>query len=183
MKNRILGLSGKKRSGKDTFYQILNSMLMAPKVGVRRYAFADAVKEHAQRYFNFPQNPTDDEKERLRFVLQGIGQMMREEVDKDYWVNVVLRQIEKDREEFNSRDVSHIAVITDVRYWNEAESISELGKVVRLVRTDFEDSSDTHPSEVELDTYEFTDFVYNRGTKLDYINEIRKWVRVWISKG
>lgn len=179
MKNRILGLSGKKRSGKDTFYQILNSMVMAPKVGVRRYAFADEVKVYAQRYFGFPTNPTDEQKEAQRFVLQGIGQMMREEVNKDYWVNVVLNQIKSEREEFNSRGVSHIAVITDLRYLNEAEAISELGEVVRLVRPDFEDSSDTHPSEVELDSYSFSQVVVNSGGKMDYINNIRGWVKKW----
>lgn len=179
MKNRILGISGKKRSGKDTFYQVLNSMLMAPKVGVRRYAFADEVKVYAQRYFHFPQNPTDEEKEEFRFVLQGIGQMLREEVNKDYWVNVVLERIEAEREEFNFRGVSHIAVITDVRYTNEADVISGLGEVVRLVRPDFEDSSDTHASEVELDNYDFNQVIVNSGNKMDYINNIKTWVSKW----
>jgi len=50
-------------------------------------------------------------------------------------------------------------VVTDVRFLNEAETITREmgGRLVRIIRPDLEDDGDTHPSEVELEQIE-TDF-------------------------
>lgn len=167
----ILGISGKKQSGKDLAYQIINSELIGKKA-TRRYAFADEVKRLSSKYFGY----TEPEKEKYRFVLQGVGQMFRDEVDRLFWVNRVVQQIKIDVEEFSSRGVELVAVITDVRYRNEAEEIiAQGGKLLRIERPLLTTNPvDTHPSEIDLDEYHFTNIVVNDKDKKHYIRKIRE---------
>lgn len=166
----IIGLSGKKKSGKDFAYQIINSEMMSrTNTATRRYAFADEVKRVAAEYFGYKEKDKDD----LRFVLQGVGQMMREEVDKNYWVKQTIEKIHRDTEEFTNRGVELISVITDVRYRNEADMITALdGQLIRIERP-INPDTDNHPSEVDLDDYEFKHVIVNDKDKADYIRKVK----------
>lgn len=178
MNHHLIGISGKKRSGKDTFYQVFNAHVMAPKVATRRYAFADAVKRFAAEYFGYEES----RKEEQRFILQGVGHMLREEVSENFWVDITYNQILKDREEFQDRGVSLVSVVTDVRYPNEVESIeSRGGHLVRIVRPGYEDS-DTHPSETSLDNTHFNDVIQNNGDIKEYVETVRRWTDAWKRK-
>lgn len=175
MKHYLIGISGKKRSGKDTFYQVFNTHVMAPKVAVRRYAFADAVKTFATKYFGYEES----KKEEQRFILQGVGHMLREEVSENFWVDITYNQILKDREDFTSRGVVLVSVVTDVRYPNEVDSILERnGHIVRIIREDYEEP-DPHPSETSLDNTQFDDVVLNNGDLLKYVDTVWRWTEKW----
>lgn len=175
---KLIGVSGKKRSGKDFFYQIVNARFMAPKIAMRRYAFADAVKSFAAEYFGYPEKAVAEEKEKNRFILQGIGQMMREEVSRDFWVERTFNDIKRDSETFLESGINFIAVITDVRYFNEAENLRDIGGHLVRIRRD-ETVVDTHPSEISLDDYEFDSYVDNYGDKREFITNIDGWVKQW----
>lgn len=164
----IIGISGKKSSGKDTAYLLISRELPA-----FRFAFADAVKDYAARYFNVDRDAVGDAKEKTRFILQGVGEMFRNEVSKTYWIDRVFSEIEA------LDDDGYLYVITDVRYKNEVDSILERGgKVFRVVRTTANIEEDHHPSETELTDADFSqeNIIYNDGGLEDFQIHIQEWL-------
>lgn len=167
----IIGISGKKRSGKDSFYSIIKKLLDG-KHTVKRYAFADKVKEYAVNHFGIPLK--DVKLEENRKLLQSIGQLFREEVSKDYWVTQVFSEIHKSR----LKNPGEISVITDIRYVNEAEHVLNLDNSI-LIRVINKNSAtfDSHQSENDLDYFNFDFTISNNGTIEDYEKEVQAWVR------
>lgn len=158
----LLGISGKKRSGKDTSYELIKDILSEKGYTVKRYHFARVVKEFSKKYFGI--DPNHPNKEEVRFIWQGVGQLLRDEVNRDYW-------IDKEYNQYLEDALSHknlIGIITDVRYQNEAEFfVNRKFPLVRIVRPDFI-SYDSHPSEVELDTFKFN-YMINNTNDIDYL--------------
>lgn len=154
----VIGISGKKRSGKDTAYEIARKHLNSLDIVTGHVAFADRVKWYADKYFGITK---DDDKESIRFILQGIGQMLREEINKLYWVNIV------DEEIAASKNID-VMFITDLRYRNEVTYVNSLaqGHVIRVVNPRTE-TPDAHASEMELDDYDFPLVIENSGTLED----------------
>jgi hypothetical protein len=172
----IIGVSGKKRSGKDTFYEIIKNELKN-KQTVKRYAFADRVKICAKKYFGI--NQSDIKLEQNRFILQGIGQMLRQEINPNYWINIVIREMMESR----SKNPDEISVITDLRYINEVEEILSLGNsvVVRIERN--QDNYDNHISETDLNNYPFDFYIKNNEDVDSYRREVLSWIKLnlpWI---
>jgi len=167
----IIGVSGKKRSGKDTFFTLTHKLLHG-KYSVKRYAFADNVKKFAIRYLNVP--ATEIKNENYRFMLQGIGQMLREEVSKDFWVNSLFADINKSR----SLNPSEISIITDVRYQNEADSIlSKDNSILIKVENQNTFSIDYHQSENDLNDFNFDFVIKNEGSVSEYEEKIELWLK------
>jgi hypothetical protein len=139
---RIIGLSGKIGSGKDTAGKILGNF------GYWRVAFADAVREEASKAFpelidEIWEKPTA---RRIRILLQWWGTEYRRHVDPDYWV----KRLE---ETITSADPEDKFVITDLRFPNEAEMVKRLGgEVWKIVGREAENPGvDNHLSErIEL---------------------------------
>ena len=161
----LIGVTGKKRAGKDTFAKGLLER------GFQRFAFADPLKEAAlaldplipfeadERYLadEFGWDP----RERLSAVVARLGWERAKEIrevrrtlqrfgvgiralDEDFWVRPLRAALET---------AEAPLVVTDVRFPNEAEEIHRLGgMLLRIVRPDLE-STDTHPSETALDGY------------------------------
>jgi dephospho-CoA kinase len=168
----IVAVSGKKRSGKDTFYQLVKEYVEhGTNIRVVRFAFADAVKKYAESYFAVSRY-TD--KEEYRFILQGIGQMMREEVRKSYWIDITSRGIEEEFTKYGKDNV--IAIITDVRYLNEMEWALENADISLRIERAEAPSDDSHPSEVELDKFDFGHKIINNGDMCQYREVVSKWV-------
>lgn len=163
----VIGISGKKRSGKDTFYSIFKEKVTSAK----RFAFADKVKEFAVHHFNIPYMEVNSEEN--RFLLQGIGQMFREEVDELFWCRQVFSEIQKSRK----NNPGEIAVITDVRYRNEADFILEQDNsfLIRIVNTKTE-LFDPHISENDLNEYTFDFVIENNGSIMDYESRVEEWI-------
>lgn len=182
----FVGLSGKKQTGKDTTLSFLENVLH----DVQNTSFAWPLKEYvAVRILGIPRElafGTNEQKETpthimwdsmfreiredyrelgmkdprcgpmtVREVLQVVGTDWYRRVYPDVWVDFPFRQ------EWNSK----IVVITDCRFPNEVEAIKQHGGVIlRLERdTGLEDS---HPSEKELDNYQF-DHVYSNNGSLE----------------
>lgn len=171
----IIGVSGKKRSGKDTFYEILKDKLEIKKykyVTVKKYAFADEVKKYAIDFFNVPEN--EIKLERNRFILQGIGELFRSKVNQNYWVNNLFESIYKSRE----KNPNEMSVITDVRHLNEVELILDqpYSLLVRIKNINTDKDDDKHRSEMELNDYPFDSYIENNGSLDDYRRSIEKWI-------
>ena len=169
----IIALSGKKRSGKDSFYSIVSEYVsvVRPDIPVIKFSFAGCVKEYAKTYFNVDVSEEED-KEKIRFVLQGIGQMMREEVDKNYWVRKVSDEIKECDRKYNE----YVGIITDTRYKNEAKWAQERANHLIRIINPRSPVNDSHPSEVELDDFPFKEFIYNNGTLQEYQKAVIEWI-------
>jgi len=135
---RIVGITGFKRSGKDTLAGILRE-----RAGFVRVAFADALKEEVRAFLGISGYDLERDKERWRPVLQYHGCAMREK-DSDYWINRIAYKI--------AWLVPARVVITDVRFRNEAAWIRKHGgEIVRVVRDGAIDAEPSwHVSEREV---------------------------------
>lgn len=158
---RLIGLSAKKRHGKDT----LGALLVA-HYGYQRIAFADALyAEVAVRYgisVEALQDPATKESplEALggrspRVVLQDTGMQRRSE-DEEYWVRQVHAVVN------DNTKPARRWVITDVRLPNEAAFVERHGILVRVERPGYPDSGDRHVSEMALDDWPFRYRIANR---------------------
>ncbi|MGZ0151862.1 deoxynucleotide monophosphate kinase family protein [Kribbella sp. WER1] len=175
----LIGLIGKKQSGKDTFARAL------AKYDVHRFAFADPLRE---ALLGFDPNIVINQDEygwfldenwclpygapftlrlshlvsamgwdgaknlrEVRRAMQNFGVGIRE-LDPDFWLNITATKVYQARFA-EGKDV----VITDVRFENEAEWVKEAGGIlVRITRPGLV-SDDTHESETALDNHN-TDF-------------------------
>jgi hypothetical protein len=177
----IIGISGRKYSGKDTLgeYLIQNH-------GYTRLAFADALKEATKCIFGFTDEQVYGNKKEdidpfwnisAREVLQHLGtnvfrNNMKEllpNVGTDLWIYVLKRKILQKLEE----DPSAKFVITDVRFPNEIEFIKSMnGITIKLKRDSEKNQFYNHESEMLIDNL-VTDFEFdNNKTKEDLFNQV-----------
>lgn len=162
---RIIGLIGKKRSGKDTFGgELVNA------AGFTRVAFADPLRQAALALDPFVGRPAlpgelapqrdvrlsevigtigwekaKDFVPEVRRTLEAFGTDSIRALDDSFWVRMAVEKIQ---------ETNGPVVVTDVRFPNEADKIRELGGlVVRIIRTGQEDAPGTHQCETALDNY------------------------------
>ncbi len=161
MSKTIILISGKARSGKDTFAGFLP--------GYCKYAFADKLKDIAAEL------GWDEIKDaKGRKLLQDLGTIARE-YDPNIWCDILIDTLHYD-------GCPHRIAITDCRYPNEMEAMKQWADdfnynwiTVRLERpetnTDITEESKQHHSETALDDYEFDHVIYNTFpyTELKYI--------------
>jgi hypothetical protein len=185
MASLIIGVSGRKRSGKDTF-----ASRLVDAHGFTRIAFADPLKAVALRINPLIQVDTDEaghvfgagavlirpaqfrlaaivadagweaakSVREVRRLLQNLGVAMREEVHMDVWVEAALERAER---------IDGPVVITDVRFPNEMQGIFNAGgTVVRIERPGLP-TDDLHVSETAMDGYQVPYTVVNDGTVAD----------------
>ena len=169
----IIGISGKARSGKDTFAEMLaaelNGVSYPPYVMM---AFANELKLRCQAAFDLTwEQLWGEDKEKIdkryvranvtttgsvdnptpiywtgREIMQDYGAFYRS-IDNEFWVKNLFK-VADDKEYTN-------IIITDVRYINEADYILDNGgHVIRIERAGKDDVHNMqHPSEIELDGY------------------------------
>ena len=155
----LIGLIGKKRSGKDTFASTLIEELNYTKI-----AYADPLREAALAlnpivntepgYFGpvryaaaleeFGYEGAKDKFPEFRAILQRLGTESIRALDDGFWLRIATARISA---------TTGPVVVTDVRFPNEADRIHELGgRLVRIIRLSTEEA-DEHPSEKALDGY------------------------------
>lgn len=140
----IIGVTGRKRSGKDTIGKYL-----VENHGFTRVAFADSLKEACKIIFGFSDEQVygDELKEVIdeywnhspREILQKVGtELFRDQLPRvcgnigdDIWIRSVERQINNLRKQGHQR-----FVITDVRFENELNFIKKQknGYVWKVIR-------------------------------------------------
>lgn len=177
---KLVGILGKKRSGKDTV-----SDFLVKEHGYHQYAFAGPLKEAVKEMFLMTENQVNgDEKEVFderwnitpRKLMQIIGTELfhydihkytePEEFDmgREVWVNR-FKIWYKDNEDKN-------VVVSDVRFEHEANKIRELGgEVWKVVRPNLE-SSDAHASESEMESIVPDHLINNDSTIEDLYKKV-----------
>ena len=183
----IVGISGKARSGKDTFAEMLAVELnKQAHPSFVLMAFARELKNKCQEAFELTYEQLWGEDKEVpdkryrkpittltgtgelptvywtaREIMQDLGAFYRS-IDGEFWIKNLFRVAE-------SKRYDNI-IVTDVRYINEADYILNKGGFVLRVERDNKDDVHNmqHPSEVELDNYNRFDFrVDNNGTLED----------------
>lgn len=161
----IIGISGKKGSGKDTFATFLEDKLVTKyNLKVVHKAFADNLKKccailSGQFDWVFYDQDNKDKKAGLlnitnRELMQKFGDLTRQ-LDPDIWIKLALN--------LDFKSEPDILIITDVRYKNEAKAIKDRGGILIRIKSN-RSVEDCHISETDLDNY--TDF------DLEIINNI-----------
>lgn len=162
----IIGLGHKARHGKDSAARILIEHYPAL---VRRYGFADDLYAVAR--------VTKGMTAKDPVLLQTLGVEYRDR-DLNTWIRSLYWKL--------ATDQPRIAVITDVRFRNEAKFIRDQGGLlIRISRLDgdgkpFVDQSRPadHPSETDLDAYPWDTTIVNRDRQMlafrqDVIDRVR----------
>lgn len=163
---QIIGISGRKQSGKSTCAKYIADIINKNNQICKIYSFADSLKQDIcinilglteQQCYG-----TDDDKNTLtdtywnnqqltaRELMQFIGTDVLRKMQPEVWVNATMNTIKK--------DAVDIAIIADCRFPNEVSKIIEnTGIVIRLTRDLF--YSD-HISEIslDLDRYDWINF-------------------------
>lgn len=159
----IIGISGKKGSGKSTVGRYLEE-----QGGFLKISFADPLKKICADLFGIPISVLNGSEElkntpieiadgtRLipRKVMQDVGARMRE-IWPECWVAAWKAQVRATWMQ-GCRPI----VVDDVRYPNEVDAIHRLGGVVvRLTRNP--NAGDAHESEIALDGFDRFDAVFD----------------------
>jgi len=172
----IIGLTGRKRSGKDTVGKYMVDR------GYTRVAFADALKNACREIFGFTDEQLngDELKETVddywehtpREILQTVGtELFRNTLPKfcnnisnDIWIRVVGKKIN----DLISQGQTKI-VITDVRFENEYRFIKQQGgKIFKIIRPDnIRHNNSPHESEKLIDNMRYNKLIINNGTIAD----------------
>lgn len=187
MRIRVVGITGKQNSGKDTLADafIQHDFL--------KMAFADPLKDIVNRMFGISTwvlwGPSEKRDTRTRMILQTLGTDYARGIDPEVWVK---RTMERIRDAALHRrdplgrcvvppeDKELRVVVPDVRFRNEAEALKSFAPdtiLIRVHRPDSEEGKDestcTHVSETEMDTipselYKYT--LHNTGTLEEFQN-------------
>lgn len=142
-KGILIGVCGKKRSGKSTVAQYL-----CDEYGYEAVYFAGYLKEICSNLFGTDPtlNRPGDLSKRDREILQKVGTDFMRSIDQDCWVKYTKKVMN------NLLDAGRKVVVSDVRFENEIAIIKELGgKVWHLQRDVCE--HDGHTSENALANY------------------------------
>lgn len=176
----IIGLTAKKRSGKDTVgdYLVL-------KYGYKKIAYADALKSAIKCIFDFTDNQLyGTEKEIIdpvwnitpRETFQFVGtQLFRNQINEllpelndNIWIKVVENKIQNEL----IKNPNQKFVITDIRFENECDIIRKMnGLLIKITRSSI-NNDDKHESENNINNIQ-PDYIINNDENLsDLYNKI-----------
>lgn len=155
---KIIGLTGRRRSGKDTVASFLVDR------GFTRLSFADPLKEAVKSLFFFSDDQLEKRKEQVdprygvspRRVLQCLGtDLIRDQLQDLLGMSepIFLASMRSRIDAITTTCRTRV-VISDVRFPDEARLIRELGGVVfRVVRpaVETDETVDRHASEIAMD--------------------------------
>jgi len=144
---KLVGISGKKHSGKDTMAQAFITTLSDIKV--IRMAFADPLKDEVCKACGVTREFLEANKSLFRPILQWWGTEFRRKLfGENYWIDRTFERI--------AVSVADVVLITDMRFKNEMAAVEKwpAGVTIRIERIG-QDVKDPHPSEVDLDDATF----------------------------
>lgn len=163
-KMHLIGLGHKARQGKDSIARAMVKEFGKHNMYARVYGFAEGVRIACR--INFAMEEKDPP------LLQLVGtDLYRHFVSEDYWVNLLHYRIKEDQPD--------AAIITDVRFWNEAAYINKWGGQLVRVNRYFDnmgvkqiyrstDRPNDHISETSLEDYPWDYLIENDGD-LDHL--------------
>lgn len=146
-----IALTGKMRSGKDAIGKYLSE-----NYGYERFAFGDELKDDFHR--RYPEIPRDP---KPRIGYQSHGQLMRELVDKDVWVNKCFSEIRRR----SYGDHALLPVICDLRQPNEHSRCRAEGYVI--IRVTAPESLRIHRAIESADKFDMSDLTHDTESHVD----------------
>jgi len=166
----VVGLIGRKNSGKGTAAKIFEQR------GLKPYAFADPIKEIVHDIFGISREvlwgPSENRTREVRQMLQHLGTDFARKFNPDIWAHKLVEKLE-------AENPLPGAVITDVRFPNEAELIKYrlqgiLIEINRPTNYDISDSVDNHVSEsaVSFIAKHLIQFTVENNQSLEQFNSI-----------
>lgn len=182
----IIGISGKARSGKDTFARMLAEELFdLTHIRFVMMAFAHGIKTRVQKDFDLSYEQLwGDEKETIdtrypkpnspdksdfwsgREIMQSYGEFFRS-IYPNFWIKYLF-DIAEDKGYKN-------LIITDVRHPNEVSSVVDRDGYIIKVESERPDKpvvySTQHISETALDDFDAYDFVVSNNGGLDLLKK------------
>lgn len=186
----LIGIAGRKGSGKSTVATFLGGVLNGRSV---IQGFAHPMKLTLYNLFNVDNKYFEDPlcKEKIipgfnisgRKVMQLMGtEFLRNMVDKDFFIKVKASFIEE------TKQLTDIFIIDDVRFNNEAEWIRENnGHIIHVYNTSKDAAveeaarviagEDTHSSEQGIVKLPQDGYIFNTSTKLFLAHEILEMIK------
>ena len=165
---RVIMISGKSGSGKDTFANFLRDELLQANKRVLTIHFADMVKEYAKLYYNW----NGEKDEAGRTLLQQLGTDKVRAKYPTYWGRLVAQFISATEKDWD------YVLIPDLRFLNEYKTVLHYNQnycnAVRITRYDdnlqpwinpaLTEEQQNHPSETDLDEWSFDWYIENAGS-------------------
>lgn len=175
----IIGLCGKRQSGKDTFagYGAAHATGQNRKAAIT--SFASPIKKFVRDYCGVDMRLLDGTNEEKNTVVGNWGQFFNKEicekydqfssspvtarqllqvygtdifrnVNPNFWVDLLESRISRNEyDEYDAAGEPDFVFVTDVRFQNEVEKIRDLGGIV--IKLDRGQFTDTHASEAAID--------------------------------
>jgi len=170
----IILISGKAGCGKDTAADHIVDVLNKNNQKTMKIAFANHLKYLAKQYFGW-----NGEKDAAgRSLLQTLGtDLIRNQYNEDFWVDNVADIIEIAKNFF---DYQHF-IISDWRFINEVNFIETIFGYLKIIKVRIErpqydkilnEEQEKHPSENDLDGFNFDYILINNGSLEDYANNL-----------
>lgn len=179
----IIGISGKKGSGKDAFGGHLIDEGIIHNKECESFSFAGPIKQMVMTGFNLTYDQIyGAKKEEVipylgvtpRYLMQTLGtEWGRNLIQPNIWVDTLFEYVD------GVVDDVDFATITDVRFLNEIESVKKRnGILVKVQRDEVDNNGDSHLSETELDYFADWDYIIdNNGTLADLQNSASTLLR------
>lgn len=185
----IIGISGKRGSGKNTIARMLQSIFKrrltdykhdeAHPDPFQELAFADQVKIMMESMTGYPGWTQEDKAVYMPEFqmtvgegLQRFGTGLRDTFHKEVWVVATLKKAVSD------------TIITDVRFPNEVLAIHQAGGVMLRIEGNPVSMQgdgtrdDSHISETALDDYPFEYVIKNDGTLEELFNKVLHFTNI-----
>ena len=167
---KLMGLTGKARSGKDTTGDYLSK-----KYGYHTFAMAKPIKEACRVIFGWDDRHLHGDLKEVvdpiygvtpREAMQKLGtEYGRDMINTDIWAIRTKQEIKN----------NNLMVLTDLRYDNEAELILDMGGIVISVDRNLRgliNGVKNHKSELSISSNLITETVKNNGSLDDLYKKI-----------
>jgi hypothetical protein len=157
---KVILISGKAQHGKDTCGNFFDIELRAKGFSTQIMHFGDALKYVCSQYYNW----NGEKDEAGRTLLQYIGTDVVGAKNPAYWAEFVVGVLSMFENEWD------YVLIPDCRYPIEVDTVKKKFNttVLRVFRPDFDngltETQKNHPSEVDMDTYDFDFALLNNST-------------------
>lgn len=167
---KLILISGKARSGKDTFAKYLSNELTLRNYKVCNLGYGDYIRYYVKKYFGWNGNDEDKPRDLMNYIGTDI---IRKQIDKNFHVNRVMQDVKVLSFFFD------VAIISDVREPIEIEVPKKTLEdciSIKIVRSNFEDGLSLEQrkayTETALDNFDNYDFIIeNIGTLEDFKNK------------
>jgi dephospho-CoA kinase len=181
----LIGLSGQKRTGKDTLADYLCS-----NHGFTKYSFAGPLKKACQEIFMLTYEQTEGNNKEImdnrwgvsaRTIFQKVGtELFREKlsqvmpemksIEDNFWIY----RFELWYEDFKKKNPEAKVIVSDARFPNEAKKINDLGGKMIKISRDTGLNTDNHASEKNVDLIKTDIIIENNNNIEEYYKKINK---------